>query len=59
MTVNSLANGVAEHTSLDHECKKLQKPPIVLKFGGKLPLGSFAHLTHDGQEPQLANSHQK
>ena len=59
MTVDSLANGVVEYTSLDNDCRKPQKPLIVLKFGGKLPLKSCAPLTHDGQEPQSANSRQK
>lgn len=35
MTIDSLANGVAEHTNLNDEPGKLQKPRIVLKFGGQ------------------------
>ncbi len=47
MTIDSLANGVAEHTNLDDERGKLQRPRVVLKFGGQFHLWSCAHLTHD------------
>ena len=35
MTIHSLANGVAEHTNLNDAPEKLQKPRVVLKFGGQ------------------------
>ena len=35
MTIHSLANGVAEHTVLNLASGKLQKPRLVLKFGGQ------------------------
>ncbi len=35
MTVDSLANGVADYTSLDDERGRLQQARIVLKFGGQ------------------------